>query len=227
MGLIVAIEGGDGAGKATAAAEVVKALGQAGVTTATLAFPRYGDTVGGHVLGEFLSGRIPRLVSAEAAAVLYALDRLESRDATADLAARADVLVLDRYIASNMAYQAAKVAPAESAAMMRWILRMETDLFALPPPDLSVYLDTPLEVARELILRKRPRDYTDRHYDEHEADLELQRRVRENYAMMVADGLAGPWLHVSTVAEGTLRPVADIAGEIVRTVRAKLDQQGE
>jgi dTMP kinase len=220
--MIVAIEGGDGAGKATAAAEVVKALAEAGVTTSTLAFPRYHDTVGGHVLGEFLSGRMPRPVTVEAAAVLYALDRLESRDVTAALAAEADVLVLDRYIASNMAYQAAKVSPDRAIEMMRWILRMETDLFALPPPDLSVYLDTPLEVARELILRKRTRDYTDRTYDEHEADLELQRRVRENYALMAEQDLAGPWLHVTTVRKGALRPVTEIAAEIGATILGRL-----
>ena len=220
--MIVAIEGGDGAGKATAAAEVVKALGEAGVATSVLAFPRYNDTVGGHVLGEFLSGRIPQPVTVEAAAVLYALDRLESREVTAALAAQSDVLVLDRYITSNMAYQAAKVSPDRAIEMMRWIFRMETDLFALPPPDLSVYLDTPLEIARELILRKRTRDYTDRNYDEHEADLELQRRVRENYSLMVEQNLAGPWLHVTTVHDGALRPVADIAAEITEAITAKL-----
>lgn len=227
MSFIVAIEGGDGAGKATTAAAVVKLLGEAGVTTSTLAFPRYGDTVGGHVLGEFLSGRLPRPVSTEAAAVLYALDRLESRGVTADLAAQANVLVLDRYIPSNMAYQASKVPPDRSVAMMQWIWRMESDLFALPPPSLSVYLDTPLEVARELILRKRKRDYTDRSYDEHEADLDLQRRVRENYSLMVEQNLAGPWLHVETVRDGELRPVGEIAAEIAGEIRERLKQQGE
>jgi dTMP kinase len=170
----------------------------------------------------FRPGRIPRPVSVEAAAVLYALDRLESREVTAALAEQADVLVLDRYITSNMAYQAAKVPPDRSVEMMRGILRMETDLFALPPPDLSVYLDTPLEVARELILRKRTRDYTDRSYDEHEADIELQRRVRENYSLMVEQDLAGPWLHVETVQDGELRPVREIAEQIASAILAKL-----
>ena len=72
MSFILAIEGGDGAGKATTAAEVVRLLGDAGISTSPLAVPRYGDTVGGHVLGEFLSGRLPSPVSTEAAAVLYA-----------------------------------------------------------------------------------------------------------------------------------------------------------
>jgi dTMP kinase len=122
-----------------------------------------------------------------------------------------------------MAYQAAKVPPEQSLDMMRWIWRMENDLFDLPAPSLSVYLDTPLELARELILRKRPRDYTERDYDEHEADLDLQRRVRENYSLMVEQDLAGPWLHVKTVRDATLRPVNEIAEEIVTAIRASIN----
>jgi dTMP kinase len=227
MGLIVAIEGGDGAGKATATANVVEALQHAGLRAATTAFPRYADTVGGAVLGDFLAGRLDRPVTVEAAAVLYALDRLESRSLVNDLATSHDVLVLDRYIASNMAYQAAKVAAADAPSMMQWIWRLETDQFAMPGPDLSVYLDTPLELARELILRKRPRNYTDRSYDEHEADIGLQRLVRENYSAMVRQDLAGPWLHVPTMADDQLRPAGDIAAEITAAVQEALTDRGK
>ena len=148
MSLIVAIEGGDGAGKATAAAGLVERLAARGIRAELISFPRYAATVGGHALGEFLSGRMKRAVSPEAAAVLYALDRLESRAELVLAAERSQVLVMDRYIASNMAYQAAKVEEYAAGAMMDWILRIETDLFALPRPDLSIYLDTPLEVAQ-------------------------------------------------------------------------------
>src|SRR5215217_2894060 len=170
MGVIVAIEGADGAGKATAARNVADLLAKAGRTSTVLSFPRYGDTVGGHVLGEFLSGRLPRPVSPEAAAVLYALDRFESRAVILDAAERHEIVVMDRYIASNIAYQAAKVEPDEAQAMIDWIVALETGTFALPRPALSIHLDTPLEVSRELMLRKHKRQYTERSYDEHEAD---------------------------------------------------------
>lgn len=217
MSLLVAIEGGDGAGKATAAAAVARQLDAAGRTATVLSFPRYAETAGGWALGEYMAGRLPRPVSPRAAAVLYALDRLESRYALLGAMASHDVVVLDRYIASNLAYQGAQAGP-DGPELMRWAWGLETETFALPRPDLQIYLATPVEVARELIARKRQRSYTDRTYDEYEADLALQARVRENYAALAASGWAGRWATVATVADGAMRPPAEIAAQIVAAV---------
>lgn len=227
MSLLVAIEGGDGAGKATAAATLVGLLEADGLAAQVVSFPRYPDTVGGHALGEFLSGRMPRTVSPKAAAVLYALDRLESAAHLAQVAAANDVVVLDRYIASNIAYQAAKVPEADAAAMIEWIVRLETVAFDLPPPDLNIYLDTPVDAARSLILLKQRRSYTEREYDEHEQDRGLQERVRRNYAALARKSRLGPWVTVGTVgADSALRAPAAIGEEIARHVAEALERAG-
>jgi dTMP kinase len=215
VSFLLAIEGGDGAGKATAAAEVARLLRAGGRSATVLSFPRYGETAAGWAIGEQLGGRLPRDVTPEAAATLYALDRFESRAVLRQAAREHEVVVLDRYIASNLAYQAARAAAEDAEALMRWIWRLECEQFALPPPDLSVYLETPVDVARELIGLKRRRAYTERAYDENEADLQLQARVRERYAALATGGWAGRWLTVPTVAEGALRPPGDIAAAIV------------
>ncbi len=215
MGLLLAIEGADGAGKATASALVVEQLVAAGRSACVISFPRYTDTVGGWALGAMLAGSLPRPVSPKAAATLYALDRMESRDVLVAALDAHEIVVFDRYIASNMAYQAAQVPAEEASAMMEWIARLETGAFALPAPDLSIYLDTPAKIARGLILKKRKRSYTDDAFDAYEADAGLQDRVRANYAAMVEARVLGAWLRVSTVADGVSRPPADIAAEIV------------
>ena len=215
MSFLLAIEGGDGAGKATAAAEVAAQLNAGGRSAAVLSFPRYAETLGGHVLGEYLGGRLPRAASPRSAAVLYALDRMESADAIGDAAGAHEVVVFDRYIASNMAYQAAQVPASQAEALMRWIARLELEQFALPAPTLSIYLDTPVEAARELIFRKRKRSYTDDALDAYEADVALQHRVRANYAAMAKEGLLGRWATVPTIADGALRPPAAIAAAII------------
>lgn len=220
--MLVAIEGGDGAGKATAAAEVARQLQAAGRSATVLSFPRYAETAGGWALGEMLAGKLPRVVSPRAAAVLYALDRLESRDVLMAAAGAHDVVVLDRYIASNLVYQASKGAPGDAAALMAWTWTLETDAFALPPPDLSIYLDTPIARARTQIAMKRARSYTDRTFDENEADLGLQARVRDNYSALAAADYAGRWVTVATmaaVAGGAMRTPTDIAAEIVGEIR--------
>ncbi len=114
MAFLLAIEGADGAGKATATAAVTERLNAAGLSAAALSFPRYAETVGGWALGEYLAGRLPHAAAPETAATLYALDRFESRPHLIELAETHDIIVFDRYIASNMAYQAAQV-PADQA----------------------------------------------------------------------------------------------------------------
>ncbi len=219
MSFLLAIEGADGAGKATASALVVEQLQAAGRSAAVISFPRYTDTVGGWALGAMLAGTLPRGTSPKAAAVLYGLDRMESRDHLMATMAANDVVVFDRYIASNMAYQAAQVPVDEADTMMAWIADLETRSFALPTPDLSVYLDTPADIARGLIRQKRKRSYTDDAFDAYEADTGLQDRVRINYAAMAAAGLLGRWATVSTVTAGASRLPADIARDIVALLR--------
>jgi dTMP kinase len=154
-------------------------------------------------------------VTPRAAAVLYALDRLEWRDAILEAQARHDVVIFDRYIASNMAYQAAKLDTDEARAMMEWILALETGQFALPRPALSIYLDTPWDLARALILKKAQRSYTDKSFDAYEADIALQQRVRTNYEAIVAADLLGPWRIVHASDGGAMRAPEAIVGEII------------
>jgi dTMP kinase len=218
LAIIVAIEGADGVGKHTTAARLCDDCNAAGRAAIVIGFPRYGETVGGVTIGRYLAGEMPVAVEPRAAAVLYALDRFEWRPRILEAAEAHEVVIFDRYIASNMAYQAARAVPEERRALMDWILALETGQFALPRPTLSIYLDTPWEIAKALILRKAQRSYTDRSYDEYEADAALQARVRGNYEAMVEAGLLGPWQVVQTSADGTMRPPEAISAEIMRHI---------
>ena len=156
-------------------------------------------------------------------ATLAAARRFEWRDAILEAAAAHDVVIFDRYIASNMAYQGAKLPEGEALAIMEWILALETGQFGLPSPTLSVYLDTPWELARELILQKAQRSYTDKSYDEYEADIALQQRVRGNYETIVSAGLLGPWQVIHASADGTMRPREAIVADMLRHLALEAD----
>ena len=213
--MLIAIEGADGVGKNTTANALSDALRRAGRRTALLSFPRYEATVAGRALGEMLAGRIPVKASPRTAATLYALDRFESAPVIADALARHDLVICDRYIASNIAYQSAREAADAADSTMAWIEQLETATFALPRPTRSFYLDTPWEIARELIVRKRRRSYTDAAFDEYEADVALQRSVRERYEAMIATDMLGPWQTVRTCVSGEMRSTDDIVTEII------------
>lgn len=215
MGIIVAIEGADGVGKNTTSRLLCETLQAQGKTATVIGFPRYGETVAGVTIGRYLAGDMPVPVSPHAAATLYALDRFEWRDQILTAVAAHDVLIFDRYVASNMAYQGARVPAEESHALMEWILALETGQFALPAPALSIYLNTPWDLARALILQKAERSYTDKSFDAYEADVALQQRVRANYETIVESAMLGPWQMVHASAEGAMRPPADIVGDIL------------
>jgi dTMP kinase len=218
MGRIVAIEGADGVGKNTAARGLCDALNQAGRRATVIGFPRYGETIAGVTIGKLLAGEMPVTASPKAAAALYALDRMEWLPEVQAAIAAHDVLIFDRYVASNMAYQGARAQPDEARELMEWILALEIGQFALPRPDLSFYLDTPWELARALILQKAQRSYTDRSFDEYEADIALQQRVRTNYEAIVAADLLGPWTVVHASESGAMRSREAIVAEMLALV---------
>jgi dTMP kinase len=222
MGMIVAIEGADGVGKNTTSRLLCDTLNAADRRATVIGFPRYGETVAGVTIGRYLAGDMPVPVSPDAAATLYALDRFEWRDAILAAQHEHDVLIFDRYVASNMAYQGARVPETDARELMEWILALETGQFALPRPALSIYLSTPWDLARALILQKAQRSYTDKSFDAYEADVALQQRVRGNYEAIVAADLLGPWAIVHASAQGAMRPPAEIVSEIV----ARMDSIG-
>lgn len=215
MSFLIAIEGADGAGKHTTSHSLADLLRTNGKRAEVVSFPRYQETTGGYALGEFLSGRIPTTVTPTAAAVLYALDRLESVEEIARLSSQNDFIIFDRYIASNIAYQSAKVHSKDQDHMISWITDLETTKFGIPLPNLSVFLDTSIEVSRNLIELKAVRDYTDRKFDEHEIDQTLQQNVRLNYRKMVEEGVLGPWIRVETDQGGKMRSKEDITVDVL------------
>jgi dTMP kinase len=220
MTKLVAIEGADGVGKRTAAEALVRHLMQLGLSAHVISFPRYQETVGGLALGEFLSGRLNRPVLPSTAAVLYALDRLESREFLASAMRNYDVVICDRYIGSNVVYQASKVDPVRAFSFMQWIAELELRQFDICPPDVTFYLNTPIAISWQLMLRKNVRAYTSQQFDVHESDYKLQARVRELYELICNSNMLGRWIAIDTVRDDMLRSPSDIATEIAMGIQS-------
>lgn len=216
MGRLIAFEGIDGSGKGTQSAELVKRLSARGLRVERLAFPRYEATFFGGLIGQFLDGKLGDLTTVPPlfTALLYASDRVESKTSLIDALDANDVVVLDRYVASNVAHQSARLAGSDRDELIAQIGHVEHEIYALPRPDRTVLLDVPAETARTLIAKKAKRVYTAKEADLFESDLTYQREVRAVYRSLAeADD---SWLLVPTVEAETqrLRDVAEIADEI-------------
>jgi dTMP kinase len=148
--------------------------------------------------------------------LLYAGDRFESRQTLLDLLDGHDDVVLDRYVPSNIAHQAAKRTGTDRRQLIEWIETVEYQVYRLPRADRVILLDMPAETAATLIARKQPRSYTDHAADLQEADTAYLAGVRELYCELA--GRSPEWMQIPGVRDGELRSLDDIADEIWKAV---------
>ncbi|NNH69692.1 dTMP kinase [Nocardia uniformis] len=193
MGALVAVEGLDGAGKRTLTDAVLADLHARGLRVATLAFPRYGRSVHADLAAEALRGGHGDIAaSVNAMALLFALDRADAREELSKLLIDNDIVLLDRYVASNVAYSAARLEQTARGEIARWIEELEFGRFELPVPDLQVLLRVPTEVAEERARKRGEADAT-RTLDAYEKDGGLQRRTASVYCELAETHWRGPW----------------------------------
>ncbi|CPR12043.1 sensor histidine kinase [Mycobacterium bohemicum DSM 44277] len=115
--MLIVIEGVDGAGKRTLSGGLRKAFEAAGKSVAMLDFPRYGRSVTADLASEALHGQHGDLASSVyAMATLFALDRASATGEVEEMCRAHDVVILDRYVASNAAYSAARLREGAAAS---------------------------------------------------------------------------------------------------------------
>lgn len=203
--MIVAVEGIDGAGKNTLVTALVELF-----RAEVISFPRYEESIHAQLAREALYGRMGDLTdSAYAMATLFALDRHGAKEHIEAFAGPKNprLLLLDRYVASNAAYTAARLGD-ESAA--DWVAELEFGRLGLPVPDLQVLLDTPVELASERAAQRADADNT-RAKDAYEKDGQLQRETSRMYSLLAERGFGSPWKTV-----GPHAPREEVAREIAR-----------
>jgi dTMP kinase len=212
--VLIAIEGVDGAGKRTLSQALQDAFVAGGKSVATLAFPRYGQSVTADVAAEALHGDHGDLAgSVYAMAMLFALDRAAAIEVLTELRAAHDVVILDRYVASNAAYSAARLHQSAAGEVVDWVYRLEYQRLRLPSADFQLLLDVPVELAGERA-RRRAEDDPTRARDVYERDGGLQQRTGAVYAELAAADWGGRWLIAGADAEPTA-----VAAEVAAAYR--------
>lgn len=211
--MLVAFEGIDGAGKTTQVQLLKERAHGLGMQAEILSFPRYNETVFARCIAAYLNGQFGDLaaVPPASAALLYAGDRFESLSKITAMAQANDLLILDRYVASNLAHQGARVPPAARQNFLDWVAGIEYTAFGLPKADITVYLDMPVHLASELIHKRKQRSYTASAADIHEADTAYLAQCREIYQMLVEQHTDSAWFMIPCAyPDDELRGVMEI-----------------
>jgi dTMP kinase len=221
-GKFIAVEGIDGSGKRTQVELLTKALRARGHSVYPTGFPQY-DSWFGKMVGQFLNGELGPLESVDPhfTALLYAGDRFEAKPKLEAALSNGQIVLGDRYIASNLAHQTARVAPERRSAFVEWIEHLEYGIYGLPREDLVVYLRVPAREAQKLVAQKSARSYTTAQKDLLEASL---RHLEDAAAIYDSLSRRSSWAAIECF-DGTraaVRAPEQIASEVLTAVEGVL-----
>ena len=156
--------------------------------------------------------------------LLYAGDRWEAGSLMHKWLDDGDIIISNRYVCSNMAHQGAKVLDAgERKKFFEWIEELEYKVYAIPKPDLTIYLHVPIEISRKLIeARAKESEGLKSKVDLHEGDIRYMQGVQETY-MELADGDSN-WCTIECTKNNQMISKEEIAEEIWNTVITRIDK---
>lgn len=222
-GKIIVIEGTDGSGKQTQAAMLKENLIAKGYTVYSSSFPNYGSDSSAAVR-MYLNGEIKEKaedVSAKAASILYAVDRYITykKEMEEEYTSKDKVIVLDRYVASNIIHQGAKLIKAEGEAgfeeFINWLNKLEHEDFEIPKADITIYLNVPVDYTIKLRENRANKITGGEKQDIHEAS-ESHLRDASKAGLTAAKLLN--WNVIECVEDDAMRTIEDIAEEIWQIV---------
>jgi dTMP kinase len=219
-GRLIAFEGIDGSGKQTQMNLLrdVIAAGEGGSSVFSTGFPQY-DSWFGKMVGQFLNGDLGPLDSVDPrfTALLYAGDRFEAKPKLEAALNNGQIVLVDRYIGSNLAHQTARVSPEKRAEFRAWIEHLEYEIYELPREDLILYLRVPPAEAQRLVGQKSQRSYTAAKQDILEASL---RHLEQAAAMYDSLARHAPWVTIECfdAARGAMRSPGEIAHDVLVAV---------
>lgn len=152
-GKLIVIEGTDCSGKQTQTECLVNNLKKLGIKSVSFSFPNYASPTGKIIGDSYLGKNNPSLftegienVDPKISSLYYAADRAYNIDIIKDFLNNGYIVILNRYVESNMAFQGGKIKNIKSRNMMyEWLDNLEFVLLDLPRPDMVIFLYLPYE----------------------------------------------------------------------------------
>lgn len=218
---LIVIDGGANVGKATQADMLMNRLLSEGYSVGKIDFPRYSQNSIGHFIRECLDGEEDRFAALDPkiVAMIYAADRFESKSLIEEWMSEGRIIIFDRYVSSNMMHQGAKVQDSDARdEFFSWVEHLEYDIFGLPRPDMTVFLDIPPEDSQKLL--EYIEDIGVTVVDPQEKDRLHQAKVSKCASYLA--NTHNQWITVSCVTDGALRPREEIHEEVYAAVKSKI-----
>ena len=218
MGKLIVIEGTDCSGKGTQSDILLKKFEEENKKVIKMSFPMYdtptGRIIGGPYLGKesichgwFKEGA--NNVPAKVASLYYAADRLYNIDIINHYLDNDYIVILDRYVTSNMGHQAGKIKDKnERYEMFKWLEKLEYDLLELPKPDIKLFLHMPYTYSKKLQNNRVE-------LDEHELSEDNLINAENAYLEMTE---LFDFIKIECVKDNNIRSIEEISEEIYNKI---------
>lgn len=183
----IVIEGLDGSGKSTQLKKLRSYLEENKVDYKYLHFPRTDSKIFGDLVARFLRGDFGDInnVDPYLVALIYAGDRNDAKEIINNWLSEGKLVIVDRYVYSNIAFQCAKLNDKEEIEKLsNWIKELEYGYYQIPYPDMNIFLNVPFEFTKRNLTKQRSgddREYLNGKEDIHEKDINFQNKVRNIY----------------------------------------------
>ncbi|PWB54222.1 MAG: dTMP kinase [Candidatus Methanoperedenaceae archaeon] len=180
-GFLIAIEGIDGAGKRTLCSFTKKYLESLEYEVIQFEYPDY-SSIWGKIIEEYLHHKIELNINEQF--FTYFIDILKDQDKIYHILKKGNIVVMDRYFSSNLAFQCAKGFDFQSAVTI--IRTMD-----VIEPDLTLFIQIPPGLALKRKFNQK------RSLDRHEKDMELLEKVDNIYEKMHSEEiLSKKWIKI-------------------------------
>ncbi|MBQ8790988.1 MAG: deoxynucleoside kinase [Ruminiclostridium sp.] len=214
-GKLIVIEGLDGCGKST---QLDLLQSKFGDKARFISFPNY-ESASGSIVKDYLSGKFPEedmMTGCFTASSIYAVDRYTSYKEywESDYKSGRNI-VAARYTTSNAIYQMAKLEKDKWDEYLDWLWDFEYKKFAIPKPDMVIFLDMPIEISQKLLSKRYDGDESKK--DIHEKNIDFLVRCRET-ALYTAK--YDNWQIISCAEGENVRSVEDINNELCAIIES-------
>ena len=220
MGKLFVIDGTDGSGKQTQFDLLKAHLDEDGISYRTVSFPNYespsSSLVKMYLSGEF--GENAKNVSPYIASTFYAADRYATyKTSLEEFYNNGGIVLVDRYTTSNMIHQAGKIQDKkEREEFLEWLWDFEFNLYGIPVPTKTFFLNMPTETAIKLMEKRENKFTHTQTKDIHERDVN---HLKDSYNAAVSLVDKYDWKEIKCVENDKIKSIDEIHEEIWKEIK--------
>ena len=220
MGKLIVIDGTDGSGKQTQFNKLKERFEKEGIEYKVASFPNY-ENESSALVKMYLSGKFgenAKDVNPYIASTFFAVDRYATYKTTLESFYNSGgIILVDRYTTSNMIHQAGKIKEKEEREkFLNWLWDLEFNLYGIPVPTKTFFLNMPTEVTLKLMAERENKFTHTQTKDIHERDIN---HLKDSYnaALSLVDKY--DWTEIKCIKDNKIKTIEEIHEEIWNEIK--------